>query len=180
LLLIRVLLVHVRIVLGSLLNNFNLKLFDANGNELAKSINKKTEDDTIVFNGLSPSTYYVKVFGRNGAFNSLDCYSLMVETSTTPFRESLSQSLPGNVNEVSLFPNPMHSETTILFSLTESSLAEISLLDLQGRKIKKLAQGNISAGDHQLLLQRENLIAGIYFLQLKTENGTVTQKIVVQ
>jgi hypothetical protein len=82
--------------------------------------------------------------------------------------------------EWNVFPNPLSANSIIQLNLAKSFHIEIDLFDLQGRKIKTITERNFEAGDHQLPLQKENLDAGIYLLQLKSKNGLVTQKLIVQ
>jgi hypothetical protein len=171
---------NARIVLSSLLKNFDIKLVDQNGNLLAKSVNFGANNDTIIYNGLTAANYYVKVYGKNGSFSPVDCYSLFVETSSNPFRESDSQILSDIMNELTVFPNPVSESATIQFSLDKNSAVTIDLFDLQGRKVQSIVEGNYKVGDHQLMLQKKNLTAGVYFLQLKSDSGMTTQKLIIE
>ena len=56
----------------------------------------------------------------------------------------------------------------------------MELLDLSGRKMKTLLDAKTQAGNHQLQLNREQLTAGIYFLQVKRNGETSVMKIVIE
>jgi Tol biopolymer transport system component len=77
-------------------------------------------------------------------------------------------------------PNPFSFETTIKFYQIEYGRSEISLFDLQGRKIKTIAERNFETGNHQLMLDRKELANGIYFLKLVNGEMTNTIKLIVQ
>jgi hypothetical protein len=66
---------------------------------------------------------------------------------------------------------------------------KIDLLDLSGRKIKTIAEGNYDEGNHQLNFSAKDLPKGIYLLRLqmnssfptqKTNPGMVTKKLIIQ
>jgi hypothetical protein len=69
-----------------------------------------------------------------------------------------------------VFPNPMTSSSTIEFKIDEAAFVRIELQDLQGRKIKTLADANYGSGDHRVFLNKENLLPGTYFLRLREWN----------
>jgi hypothetical protein len=84
-------------------------------------------------------------------------------------------------NVLSVFPNPCRNSTTITWSLTEFP-AVIDIFDITGRKIFKQVifekQNNkiIWEGKNQ---QGKEVKTGIYFIQLKTEDQTITKKVIV-
>lgn len=84
------------------------------------------------------------------------------------------------VTALEVYPNPFTSTTTIAFSLSNASNIKIDLTDLSGRKIKTIAEGNFEEGNLQLTLRKENLTAGIYFLQLTSDQGASIEKIIIQ
>ena len=79
-----------------------------------------------------------------------------------------------------VYPNPASTQAVINFSIDSDALTEIVLFDLQGRKIKSIAEENFEAGNHQLNCSVTELPKGIYFLQLKTNEVTATQKLIIQ
>ena len=72
------------------------------------------------------------------------------------------------------------TSTTISSSLEQDSYITMELLDLSGRKLKTLLDANTKAGTHQLQLNRDQLSAGIYFLQVKMNGEISVMKIVIQ
>ena len=83
-------------------------------------------------------------------------------------------------NVYTVFPNPFSTTTTILFSIQVRTPLNVDLLDLQGRIVETVITGNFEAGDHEVGFSRENLPAGIYLLQLKTDWGIQTKKLIIQ
>jgi serine protease AprX len=78
------------------------------------------------------------------------------------------------------YPNHVITSTIISFSLEQDSWITMELLDLSGRKMKTLLDANTQAGNHHLQLNRGQLSAGIYFLQIKMNRETAIMKVVIQ
>ncbi len=83
------------------------------------------------------------------------------------------------VDGMNVYPNPASSSVAISFQLSQSSKITIELNDVSGRKVRTIAEGNFEAGDHQFSFERENLNAGVYLLQMRSESGIVTQKLII-
>ncbi len=76
-------------------------------------------------------------------------------------------------------PNPFSSSTTIRFDLPVTQHARLSVVDMAGREIKVLSDQLSEAGSHIVTLDAANLRKQIYLIRLQTNNGILTQKIVV-
>lgn len=82
------------------------------------------------------------------------------------------------------YPNPFSDFTQLSFTLERSSQLEMVVVDLQGRTVRTLASGKFSAGNH---MQRWNgrddagqkVAGGLYLIQLRTEGGVATAKVMV-
>ncbi len=77
------------------------------------------------------------------------------------------------------YPNPFNSSTIVEFSLEASGYATVSLYDLSGREITRLASGSFTAGRHSVALQADDLSAGVYVLRLKAGDMSDTRKVVL-
>jgi len=78
---------------------------------------------------------------------------------------------------LSSYPNPFNPKATVDFSIAEGGKVKVSLLDLMGRQVAIIAQGNYEAGSHTLTLDASNLKAGTYFLRLESSQGGLVQKV---
>src|SRR4029079_2470385 len=112
--------------------NYNLYLYDSNQNLLDQSTNAGINNDTIVLNNATSDLHYVKVKANNPTINdSVNCYTLLIETSNSPFRTS--DDLNGTLNSgLQLYPNPVADDLTIS-GINEPS--EISIYDMNGREL---------------------------------------------
>lgn len=76
-----------------------------------------------------------------------------------------------------VYPNPFNYYTTIDFGTTETSIVNISLYTLDGRKITEVYQ-NLTEKEttHRIHFEAENIQTGMYLLQLRTESGGMVMK----
>jgi hypothetical protein len=78
-------------------------------------------------------------------------------------------------NGILIYPNPFTNMTTIAFT-EEQKNSTIKILDLLGKEIKTL----VFTGK-RLIIDKEDLVNGIYFVQITDENmKVVTKKIILQ
>lgn len=86
-----------------------------------------------------------------------------------------------NALALQVFPNPTAGDLNLTFELQSADNANISIMDISGRVMSVLLQGKLNAGTHNYSFDVSNqLNRGMYFLQLQTEQGIMTQKIIVQ
>lgn len=72
---------NLKVTLTTLPFDYDLELYNAAGTLLYSSTNASTTAETIVYNGAPAATYYVKVYGYNGA-TSTSAYTLRVSTQS--------------------------------------------------------------------------------------------------
>jgi hypothetical protein len=95
-------------------------------------------------------------------------------TSSTGLLDNLKQEMAFNV-----YPNPMEGSAYAQFELKQTQHIEINICDVTGRKVSNLQQGEMQAGMHSLAINRSDLKAGIYLINVTTQNGTFAHKLVV-
>jgi hypothetical protein len=90
-------------------------------------------------------------------------------------------------NVFQVYPNPVSQSAVISFSIEEASSVMIELMDVNGKSLNVIVKKDFSAGSHELIFSvrspsgnRESLPAGIYFLQLKTNEGMMMKKIALE
>ncbi|HXH17832.1 MAG TPA: FG-GAP-like repeat-containing protein [Chitinophagales bacterium] len=120
----------------------------------------------------SQSGIYEDVFlGSNG------CDSIVITELSIVSRVT---DTPDNPEFVAIFPNPVHNDITISFSLHETDIIQIQLIPLTpGEKRIKLFNGRIPAGHHSLKLNNVNVPSSIYILSFSTSHNTRYIKIAV-
>ena len=82
-----------------------------------------------------------------------------------------------------VFPNPLRTgAATFAFALPATGHVKLSVLDVQGRQVLSLADGEYAAGRHALSVHagaRGSLGAGLYFVRMQVAGRTFTQRFVV-
>jgi len=127
---------------------------------------------------------YVKKSGWN--FNWFEIAgatsTAQVQSARSQFTEDLSvqNSLDAAFNW-SVYPNPVTTQATVAVRVPEATLVTLEVRDMQGKLVRQLFSGNLSAEtNHQFTLEAENLAAGIYFTRLITPSQVYNQKIIVK
>lgn len=68
----------ISLFMGNLAGDYDVRILNASGTQLAISDNGSTTSENINLQEQNPGTYYVHVYGFNGAFSTTQCYSLFV------------------------------------------------------------------------------------------------------
>jgi len=77
------------------------------------------------------------------------------------------------------YPNPFNSSTTISFGLEESAQTSLRIYNLQGRLVDVLVSSFLSAGRHAVVWDGAGLAAGVYLIQLESEDRITVSKGVI-
>ena len=90
--------------------------------------------------------------------------------------------IPSAIEILGNYPNPFNSETTIEFTLPNSDFVNMVIYNIAGQKVRTLLNTTISTGKHHVRWngkndQGESLSSGIFFINLKTENTNLAQRI---
>ncbi|MEL6590894.1 MAG: T9SS type A sorting domain-containing protein, partial [Bacteroidota bacterium] len=78
-------------------------------------------------------------------------------------------------------PNPFESGFLLKFEIPQVEAMRLEVVDLSGKALYNQDLGRLSAGSHEFDLSApviSNLAAGVYFLNLYTEQGRATKKLV--
>jgi alpha-tubulin suppressor-like RCC1 family protein len=114
------------------------------------------------------------LYGQLGNGNNSDSYSLLQPTHLcTPLITTVEEiKEPFNI---SVFPNPFSSQTNIAFK-EEQRNTTIRIADVSGKEIK-----TINFTGRQLVIDKAEMKAGIYFMQVTDEDkNTCSKKIILQ
>lgn len=90
-------------------------------------------------------------------------------------------SLPSGMT-VSAFPNPFGQNTTVSFALPQAEGVEMTVVDMSGRIVARLAEGNFEAGLHPVSwdgtdINDRAVSSGTYFVRVQSANGETTRKV---
>jgi hypothetical protein len=81
--------------------------------------------------------------------------------------------------QLSNFPNPFTSSTTLCFSLLKTEKVQLTVYDINGKLIQTLASKVYPAGEHKIDFSGAALSQGIYYCHLQTGEAVTTKKILL-
>lgn len=81
-------------------------------------------------------------------------------------------------------PNPFNPQTTISFTLANEGNIELTVHDLRGAVVKRMAAGLFSAGTHEIKWmgrddENRRVGSGVYLVRLNSPDGVMTRQIVL-
>jgi hypothetical protein len=76
-------------------------------------------------------------------------------------------------------PNPFNPVTSIRFNLLEDAFTEVSVFDIAGRMVAKIAEGVLAKGFHQYSFDAAHLSSGAYYIRLKTDKKSLVRKMML-
>ncbi len=85
--------------------------------------------------------------------------------------------VPTAMVDAGLFPNPFNPSTTISLSLARGSSVDVTVYDIRGRLVSRLASGFHDAGRHEIMWNGTDdrglhLASGEYFCRIVTDDAT--------
>lgn len=90
---------------------------------------------------------------------------------------AIDQTIPESSMLSYCYPNPLNSQLTIAFGISQPANIRIDIFDLLGRQIETLAEGVRPAGDHRATWNAGDRSSGIYFYRLNAGDRIETKKI---
>jgi len=80
--------------------------------------------------------------------------------------------------QVSNSPNPFNGNTNINFNIVTTSVVELAVYDVVGKKVATLVNEEMPAGNHTINWDASSLATGIYFCTLNSGSETITKKMI--
>ncbi len=85
---------------------------------------------------------------------------------------------------LSMYPNPVRSNSVVRFQLEHDSAVRLSVHDASGRKVRSLVEGTLGSGEQSVEWNGNDdlgsrVAAGVYFLRLQTDSARSVQRAVV-
>lgn len=118
---------------------------------------------------------FVKFAFTSGGGNNL--YIDDINISATPLGVD---ELANNIN-FNVYPNPAEEVTNINFNLINKEKVSVKLVDLVGREISTVYNGDLAAGEHNFIInENTNLSSGVYFVTLIAGGEKFSKKLIVK
>ncbi|MDB3868472.1 T9SS type A sorting domain-containing protein [Candidatus Marinimicrobia bacterium] len=93
--------------------------------------------------------------------------------------ESINSNIPISTIIEGAYPNPFNPISTIKFSLRDDCHIELSIHNINGKKIKKLYSGFKGSGFHQITWDAKDMPSGMYLFTLNIPEGIHSQKLLL-
>ena len=81
--------------------------------------------------------------------------------------------------KLELFPNPTNNEVNLYFNSTETSIAQITVLDMSFRNVLTL-NADIKQGSNVVNINTASLSSGVYMVVLKQGPSTLSRKLIIE
>ncbi|WP_143773924.1 chondroitinase-B domain-containing protein [Niastella vici] len=121
---------------------------------------------------------YVRIVGHGNSVNAWNSYTeVKIQTSASVAARLMEETLTTKTG-LNSSPNPFNNSNTITYTLEKEGKVQLSILDLMGRQVAVLVNGQQSAGNYRTPFNAHGLAAGVYWVKLVHNGKIVTKKIV--
>ena len=159
----------ITITLTTLPANYNLKLLNSAGTQVAISQKTGTTNESISYTA-AIGTYYAQVYGSGTVNNATRCYTLKVALGTA----AKDGQLILHDKWLEVYPNPAQDKLNI--NLTGfDAVSAIKVFDVNGKAVISQGKGSI-----QSQMNISKLLKGIYLVKVFTTNGEVLNAKIVK
>jgi PKD repeat protein len=142
-----------------------------------------TKDNTNIsgatnqsFIAANSGEYRTVVTNSNGCTKTSNKKNVVVNCREENDQNNLSA---GDETAAVLYPNPATSAATIDLNLAKAGTVSIKLIDITGKIIAVIAEGNFEEGMHQFTFDVSSLAKGIYFTRISASDKLSTIKLMV-
>jgi hypothetical protein len=168
----------LKVTLSTLPFDYDLKLYNTSGTLLATAAASGTTTETIKYNtATKAATYYIYVYGYNGAFSATNCYTLNASTSATNFVKTAQFS--ENKPEINVYPNPVSDKMNVQFFEEGNKQIIANVYNSLGQKVVTQSNTTID-GENNISIDVNNLSNGIYILELIGTEERKVQRFTIQ
>lgn len=178
---------NIKITLTTLPADYDLELYSASGTLLYSSTLAGTNSETITYNGAPAATYYVKVYGYNGATSST-AYTLRISTQSTAWRAasgavSMAQATRSEALSAPIITiaNPVEAGAKAWLTVSGyDGPTELLLRDLRGQQVSEATKAAVVSGEPLGYAVPAGLRPGLYMMALQLGSRLEYVKLLVQ
>ena len=167
---------NIKITLNCV-KDYDIRLYNSAGNTV-KFQTTAANPEILIFNTSVVGAYKFRIEGYNGAFSASDCYTLRVDLSASNFKGQEDFATEKLVDsDVMVYPNPTSGDITIQLPEEKyNSDMNIVMYNSIGQMVSNQKYGD----DQRTTVNLGNLENGMYILQIRDENNTVSKRIVLE
>jgi ligand-binding sensor domain-containing protein len=145
-----------------------------------------TQYDSISTGGQIPQNNITHLEIKNNIIwmSTADSGIVRIEGLITSIDDEQNELVPQTTELSQNYPNPFNPTTTIDFYLNRAGQVELTVYDILGNKLSTIASGEFTAGKHSLIWNGKDafgnqVASGVYLYQLKTQDITLTHKMML-
>jgi hypothetical protein len=133
--------------------------------------------DTVSFPVLTASESYGRI-PDGGEWQILSTISQGISNiSVTGIKEISASVIDFQLNQN--YPNPFNPTTTISYTIPIQGNVSLKIYDVLGKEIITLVDEMKTAGNYQVTFNATQLVSGMYFYKLETNNYSQTKKMIL-
>ena len=174
---------NVEVTLTNLPADYDLYVYNKSLKLVGSSTANGISNEVVFFNSSArKAVYYIKVVGKNAAFNTTQCYSLQAQSlvnSITALQASdpAGETTGGPANTF-LYPNPAAGYLFLEFDSNKEGLTNMEIFNTAGQLIKKYAI-KIAKGYNQFKITVSDIRQGMYLLRVNNSEINITRRFVI-
>jgi hypothetical protein len=170
---------NVKVSLTNLPANYDIKLYKTPGILVSTSSHPGTESETIIYNNNRSTTYYIHVYGVDGANDPQNLCTLKAATSSTAYKSAGAGFMEDAViNDVTIFPNPASYILYMDISSTAAGVTAMTIVNATCQAVL-LREFNVKEGSNHFTLDISTLPDGLYMIRLVINNTIITHKVMI-
>lgn len=176
---------RVKINLTTLPFDYDVDLYSSNASTLLGSGTQGgTTSEQIIRNATKTATYFIRVYGYQGAFSTSSCYTLRISTSGTNWRvgdEGQALDVEAvDASTVSISPNPTSGNTAFEFVSDKNGEAQVMITDMLGRMIYQNSAYKVTEGPNMIEQDLSNSSKGMHFIIVEMNGERKTGRFIVE
>ena len=174
---------NLLVSLNNLPADYDLYVYNKSLKLVSSSINSGNSNENVIYNSTArKATYYIKAVGKNGAYNTAQCYNLLVQVSsnarTATHASAPVSELTENTTKQFLYPNPASGFLYLDFNSRIEGSGNVEILNTTGQLIKQNAI-KISKGYNHVRISINDIKEGMYLLRINNGELNMIRKFVI-
>jgi Metallo-peptidase family M12B Reprolysin-like/Secretion system C-terminal sorting domain/Bacterial pre-peptidase C-terminal domain/Fibronectin type III domain len=175
---------NIRVSLTNLPFDYDVKLYNSGGSNVATSQNGSTTSELILYNNTAAAgTYRVQVYGYQNAFSTTRCYTLLVQLSATNWTSRANETVNGGdvlkLGGIKVYPIPATNSVNLAFDATRKGSSIITITNQLGAEMMRKTV-SASEGINFNTVDVSRLVNGVYIIKVQTGDNFRTEKLVIQ
>ena len=176
--------IALKVSLSNLPADYDLYIYNKSLKLIATSAASGTSDEVVTYNSTARNaTYYIKIAGKNGAYNTSQCYNLLAQTISSSAKSRSSASEPVNeiteiLNNQLLYPNPASEVVYLRFTSDKEGAANVQILNSANQVVKQYPV-SLTKGNNQIQIPVNDIRPGIYLIRINNARFNMIRRFVI-